>query len=57
MSKKVSCRKDFTRGKGKVKMDIMDTILCGKGVVLECGLTCYCQISGCGGDIFVTEFL
>jgi hypothetical protein len=41
MSKKVSCRKDFTRGKGKVKMAIMDTILCGKGVVLACGLTRY----------------
>ncbi len=39
MSKKVSCRKDFTRGKGKVKMAIMDTILCGKGVVLAFGIT------------------
>ena len=29
MSKKVSCRKGFTGVKGKVKMVIMDTILCG----------------------------
>lgn len=39
MSKKASCQKGFTRVKGKVKMVIMDTILCGKGLLLARGLT------------------
>jgi len=39
MSKNASSQKGFSRFKGKVKMVIMDTILCGKGVLLAVVIT------------------